>query len=267
MANNNLIGEDSYYDQKGITAISNDNAVVPRDRSGNVIIHLTSSLLIIEAIEKNILAESVLPTLDTQFNYFKFPVSTTIVDEQLDLDLDLDFDLSANSEDPVFARYKPSENRTINANQGYSGILMDDVVEGMMQRRTNSYYITKEIKNSGADLRFRIVIEHRYDSDDNEYSAAYFSLMKTTVENGIDRAYKTYESGNNGGVINQYEVQKLFIDELIPNETLEIGDVFNIGAQCLIDTEFRYHTINADTSYWVITDASKNVDEWNQEIN
>jgi hypothetical protein len=28
----------------------------------------------------------------------------------------------------------------------------------------------------------------------------------------------------------------------------------------------NYHTINAVTSYWVITDASKNVDKWNQEI-
>jgi hypothetical protein len=266
MANNNLIGEDSYYDQKGITAISNDNAVVPRDQAGNVIIHLTSSLLIIEAIEKNILAESVLPTLDTQFNYFKFPVSTTIVDEQLDLDLDLDLDFSANAEDPVFARYKPSENRTINAQGTYSGILMDDVVEGMMQRRTNSYYITKEIKNSGLDLRFRIVIVHRYDSDVNLPSAAYFSLIKTTVESGMDRDWKTYVSATSG-VINQYEVQKLIIDEIIPNESFEIGDAFNIGAYSLINQEFRYHTISSDTSYWVITDASKNVDEWNQEIN
>jgi hypothetical protein len=266
MANNNLIGEDSYYEQKGITAISNDNAVVPRDQSGNVIIYLTSSLLIVEAIEKNILAESVLPTLDTQFNYFKFPVRTTIVDEQLDLDLDLDFDLSANSQDPIFARYKPSENRTINANATPAGILMDDVVEGMMQRKTNSYYITKEIKNSGADLRFRIVIVHRYDSDiTNDPSTAFFTLMKTTVATGIDREYKRYQTSN-GGVITQYQVQKLVIDEIIPNEELEIGDLFNIGAVCGVDEEFRYHTINSDTSYWVITDASKNVDEWNQEI-
>jgi hypothetical protein len=27
-----------------------------------------------------------------------------------------------------------------------------------------------------------------------------------------------------------------------------------------------YHFVIADQSYWVITDASKNVDEWNQEI-
>ena len=126
--------------------------------------------------------------------------------------------------------------------------------------------LTKEIKNSGADLRFRIVIVHRYDSDiTNDPSTAFFTLMKTTVATGIDREYKRYQTSN-GGVITQYQVQKLVIDEIIPNEELEIGDLFNIGAICGVDEEFRYHTINSDTSYWVITDASKNVDEWNQEI-
>jgi hypothetical protein len=28
----------------------------------------------------------------------------------------------------------------------------------------------------------------------------------------------------------------------------------------------EFHTINAIQTYWVITDASRNVDEWNQEI-
>lgn len=266
MANNVLIGQDSYYDQKGITALSNDNTIVPRDQAGNVIIQVTSSLLIIEAIQPNILAESILPTLDTQFNYFKFPARTTIVDETADLDLDLDLNLNIDA-DPIYARYKPTEDNKINAGGVYSGIFMDEVVEGLLQQKANSYYISKEIKNSGKDLRFRITIIHRYDSNvTNENSKAFFSLMKTTVANGLDREWKTYEAPNDG-LIKQYEVQKLTIDEIIPNEELEIGDVFNIGAYCTINEEFKYHTINGATSYWVITDASKNVDEWNQEIN
>jgi hypothetical protein len=265
MADSVSLQQNAKYDQNGLTVLSNNTSVNERDSNGNVIVHTTSSLLIIEAITTNYLTESILPLIDTQFNYFKFPARTAVVDESADLDLDLD--LSANLEDPVFARYKPSEDRRINANSTYSGILMDDVVEGMMQRKPNSYYITKEIKNSGLDLRFRIVIVHRYDSDiTNDSSTAFFSLMKTTVETGIDREYKTYRESNDG-VITQYQVRKLVIDEIIPNEELEIGDVFNIGAVCGHNEEFRYHTINADTSYWVITDASKNVDEWNQEIN
>ena len=42
----------------------------------------------------------------------------------------------------------------------------------------------------------------------------------------------------------------------------EIGDTFGIGAFSGQDT----HTIIADQTYWVITDASKNVDLWNQPI-
>jgi hypothetical protein len=256
------------YYKNGLTYVSNNMSVIPRDEAGNITLQensTTNTLLIIEPTANKITTKSMLRIIDTQFKYFKFPARTNVIEEE-PVDIDLDLDLNIDT-DPIFARYKPSENRTINSNSVKSGILMDDVVDGMMQQKPNGYYITKEIKNSGADLRFRIVIVHRYDSDiTNDSSTAFFSLMKSTVEAGLDREYKTYVEPNDG-VINQYEVRKLVIDEIIPNEELEIGDVFSIGAVSGIDQEFRYHTINSDTSYWVITDASKNVDEWNQEIN
>jgi len=257
------------YRKDGLTYISNDLSVIPRDEAGNIILHensKTNPLLIIEPTANRITTKSMLRVIDTQFKYFKFPARTNVIEEE-PIDIDLDLDLNIEGQDPIYARYKPSENRKINANGTYSGILMDDVADGMMQQKPNSYVISKEIKNSGLDLRFRIVIEHRYDSGTaNELSRAFFSLMKTTVETGLNREWKTYEAPNDGAIY-QYQVQKLVIDEIIPNEELEIGDSFNIGAYSTIDEEFRYHTINADTSYWVITDASKNVDEWNQEIN
>ena len=256
------------YRKDGLTYISNNLSVIPRDEAGNIVLHengKTNPLLIIEPTANKITTKSMLRVIDTQFKYFKFPARTTVIEEE-SIDVDLDLDLNIDS-DPVYARYKPSENRKINANGTYSGILMDDVVDGMMQQKTNAYVVSKEVKNSGLDLRFRIVIEHRYDSgNSNEMSKAFFSLMKSTVESGLDREWKTYEAPNDGAIY-QYEVQKLFIDEIIPNESLEIGDTFSIGAYSTIDEEFRYHTINADTTYWVITDANKNVDEWNQEIN
>lgn len=277
MANNNLFSKvlDSInvdkqlkYHKDGLTYVSNNDSVIPRDEAGNIILHengKSNPLLIIEPTATRITTKSMLRVVDTQFKYFKFPARTTIIEEEpIDLNLDLDLNIKT---DPVYARYKPAENHQINANGIYSGIFMDDVADGMMQQRPNSYIITKDIKNSGKDLRFRIVIEHRYDSGNaNELSRAYFSLMKSTVANGLDREWKTYEAPNDGAIY-QYEVQKLFIDEIITNDSLEIGDVFNIGAYCTVQEEFRYHTINADTTYWVITDASKNVDEWNQEIN
>ena len=256
------------YYKNGLTYISNNTSVIPRDEAGNITLQensTTNPLLIIEPTANKITTKSMLRIIDTQFKYFKFPARTNVIEEE-PVDIDLDLDLNIDT-DPIFARYKPSENRKINAGGTYSGILMDDVVEGNIQQKPNGYYITKEIKNSGVDLRFRIVIEHRYDSgNENELSRAFFSLMKTSVETGLNRELKTYEAPNDGAIY-QYQVQKLFIDEIIPNEQLEIGDTYSIGAYCTIDEEFRYHTINEPTTYWVITDASKNVDEWNQEIN
>ena len=65
----------------------------------------------------------------------------------------------------------------------------------------------------------------------------------------------------------KYEVQNLEVDIVIPNSEFEIGDRFGIGAKAGQNNATEFHTINALQSYWVITDASKNVDLWNQEIN
>ena len=93
MSDSVSLRQDSYYDTNGITAISNNSAVVLRDQGGNVLVQPTSSLLVIEAITTNVLAESVLPLLNTQFNYFKFPARLAVIDESLDLNLDLDLNL------------------------------------------------------------------------------------------------------------------------------------------------------------------------------
>ena len=255
------------YQLNGLTYASNIPDVNKRDEAGNLQYDYndTSKLLVIEPIVENITNASVLKVIDTQFTYYKFPARTTVVeDEPLELDLDLTI---LEDIDPLYARYSPSEDRRILASNTYAGILMDSVQDGLMQRKPNAYYISKAIKDTGKDLRFRVTIEHRYDSGNtDELSRAYFSLIKSSVSTGVDRAWRTYEAPNDGAIM-QYEVQKLFIDEIIPNDQLEIGDTFNIGAYCTVNEEFRYHTITASTTYWSITDADKNVDEWNQEIN
>jgi hypothetical protein len=66
--------------------------------------------------------------------------------------------------------------------------------------------------------------------------------------------------------MSQYQVKTLLVDDVLLNSEFAIGDTFLIGAVCEHNEEFKYHTINAVTSYWVITDNSKRVDEWNQEL-
>ena len=262
--------KDTKYIINGLTVVSNNDSVNPRDTTGNIIVDGDSSILTIEGITYGIINNSVLPVIDTQFRYFKFPATTTIIDEPADLNLDLNL-----INDPIYARYKPSEDRRINegvinfiapyTGSGFSGILMDEIEDGLPQKNTNAYYITKEIKNSGKDLRIRIQIEHRYDTPDaDENSRVLFSLIKTNVDTGIDRSYRVYPESRFG--MSQYQVKTLVIKDVLLNSEFEIGDTFSIGAVGYPKEEFKYHTINALTSYWVITDNSKNVDEWNQEL-
>lgn len=260
------------YQKDGLTRISNNTTVVPRDANGNIILQQeldSNPLLIIETTANRITTKSILRVLDTQFKYFKFPARTTVVQEE-PVDLDLDLDLQLQLQDPVFARYRPSEIQRIAASADYSGISIDEVQDGLSQQKLNSYVITKDIKNSNVDLRFRIKLQHRYDAP-NGFGTAYFSLIKSS-EQGLNREYRTFENTSElrptvPGSINQYEVQDLIVDIIIPNSEFEIGDVFGIGAKAGQNNDTQYHTINALQSYWVISDASKNVDLWNQEIN
>ena len=258
------------YQNQGLTYVSNNVNVVPRNENGNIALQEdvdNNPLLIIEPTVNRITTKSMLRVLDTQFKYFKFPARTTVVDEDV---VDLDLDLDLQSLDPVFARYRPSEDRQIIASADYAGILMDEVQDGLSQQSPNTYTVTKDLKNSGADLRFRIKLQHRYDAPSG-FGTAFFSLIRAS-EQGLEREYRTFENTSElhpivPGSINQYEVQNLEIDIVIPNSEFEIGDRFGIGAKAGQNNNTQFHTINALQSYWVISDAGKNVDLWNQEIN
>lgn len=272
------------YRNEGITYVSNNNNVIPRDNAGNIILQegaTDNPLLVIEPISVRVTNQSLLKVLDTQFNYFKFPARIVVEDEpDIDLDLDLDFsNLEANELDVVYARYKPSEDRRIGTGdinrpgvERYSGILMDEVVDGLPQKNTSGYFITKEIKNAGTDLRFRIKLQHKYQADVTGYGTSYFSLILNSPDRGVIREWKGPYANNSisnptaFGSIAQYEIQTLNLDLIIPNGEFEIGDTISIGAFAGQNVDSQYHFIIADQSYWIVTDASKNVDEWNQEI-
>ena len=270
----------SLYQHRGLNYISNDTNIIPRDSAGNIVLQendVNNPLLIIDAVTEQFTNASVLKVLDTQFTYYNFPVSIKFDDASIDLDLNLQL------QDPVFARYRPSEDRPILEGSEYSGILMDEVQDGLPQQSPNTYTISKEIKNSGVDLRFRIKLQHRFDSFPNPeapfslYGTAFFSIIKAS-EQGLNREYRTFENttqvipnlSNIPGSITRYslafEIQDLEVDIVIPNSEFEIGDRFGIGAKAGQQNVYEFHRIFALPSYWVISDASKNVDLWNQEI-
>ena len=268
--------------RNNLTVTSNDLNIIMRDDAGNIQLETDSQLnqlLIIEPVATKIQLNSVLKVLDTRFQYFKFPASTRVIDDT-DVNIDLTIpELDAPVLDPIYARYKPSEDRRIvtgdtnlDDEQRYSGILMDEVVDGLPQQNINGYFITKDIKNTGSDLRFRIKLNHKYQSNLADYGTSYFSLILNSPNRGLIREWKGPFANNSisnpteFGTIYQYEIQNLNLDITILNEEFEIGDTLSIGAFAGQNDDSAYHFIIADQSYWTITDASKNVDEWNQEI-
>jgi len=193
----------------------------------------------------------------------------------------LNIDLDNLDVDPIFARYKPSadlepDQAPVSAGANfYSGILMDEVEDGLPQRVNNGYYITKEIKNSGKDLRFRIKLKHQYVAPTG-YGTTYFSLIKSGPDYPLNRAWRepfATTSRNAPDVFGSIwpgpdSAQTIYLDEIITNEDFEIGDVFGIGISVggVDKPNNIFHILIADQSYWVITDASKNVDVWNQPV-
>ena len=369
----------SFYLQNGLTAVSNNTAIIPRDSAGNIIItenSIDNPLLIIEPTARQINKQSFLNTVQTRFQYFSFPAIVFATGSFEPATINLDDILI----DPVYSRYKPTESRRIQIATP-SGILMDELVDGNPTQKINRYFINKEIKNSGANLRFRIKLQHRFDTPNSaDIGTAFFYIGKTTTQDGSNRTYlgpfynSNFENTQqqeafvqlindiiinaneyctlgqtnasdaevkatfilisdssspinsiilsstfidslknvlqddplNGlepasrsnlintnnqidilrpnlrstlltqldnyldqiqqatpGRIGQYGVQDLYIDVTIPNSSFTQGDVFGITAVCNINEEFKFHTINADTSYWSVTNADKVVDEWN----
>jgi hypothetical protein len=176
---------ESPYRLNGLTVMSNNPNIVSRDDRGNIILQEAkedNQLLIIETVRKQIQKRSFLDAVDTNFEYFSFPatIRPSVADVNINIELD---------QDPVYARYKPSENRFINAGGIPSGILLDEIVEGNPQTSVNTYYITKDIKNSGVDIRIRVKISH-YFLASSGFGTCYFTLMQSGPNKPINRYFR-----------------------------------------------------------------------------
>jgi hypothetical protein len=81
------------YKANGLTYVSDNINIIPRNTAGDIIIQQSASmneLLIIEPMVINISTKSVLRVIDTSFQYYKFPVSTIdVIDDNADLDINL----------------------------------------------------------------------------------------------------------------------------------------------------------------------------------
>jgi hypothetical protein len=262
------------YVANGLTAVSNLEDIMPRDSAGNVILNMSNDIpsnLIIETITEKYSKRSVVNALPTAFSYFSFPVAENVPPQDLVVDTDFS-DILPEIPDLVFARYRPTTNYSLPkpaGNVSVSGIEFSTVDTGL-QPRPNQYLITKQIIDLNIPLLFRI--KFTVNNLGSNAGAFRVSIIKNDTESGLVR---NYIPGVRSGDPNQYF--PIGGSPIIPaggsytfdiNETIQPsefirGATFQIGAAQSTNSNL---TIDSATSYWVISDATQNVNEFGEPI-
>jgi hypothetical protein len=162
----------SKYIKDGLTVVSNNTDIVPRDLNGNITVQ-SGSYIVIETNSFNIDSKSMLDILDTRFNYFSFPVQVT--SNPIDVDVSFDFDnISANYIIPVLtdSQGQPVNLRRINTSyptdwyyegESESSGIKELQFTGGVQENVNSYTITEDVlttlRQQNKTLMFTIQIQ------------------------------------------------------------------------------------------------------------
>ena len=267
--------ERSKYQEQGITRISNNDSVVKRDSAGNIELqeNKPNALLIIEPIYKKILNSSVVKVLDTQFNYFKFPVR--IAGESLDLNLDLDLDLPESDNIstnltitvPFDEQNQPQNFQRING-VGPNTWFRNDIEDpggfrelaftGGTQPRNNSYTITEPILNSlnerNKTLRFRVQTQYRTgDSSRTEFRLRLnrtnpkiyhpFKIIELVTEQNVQGETENPDN-TNGFSNNAYPF--FTMTYIVDMEDTQPGDIYTFSTVSSNAASF----ILAQNCYW-----------------
>jgi hypothetical protein len=164
----------SKYIKDGLTVVSNNTDIIPRDENGNIIVQ-SGSYMVIETNSFNFDSKPMLDILDTRFNYFSFPVQIT--SNPVDIDVNFDFDnVSAKYiiPQPTDSKGQPQNYQRINTSYTSSWYYNDGTISegykalqftGGIQENVNSYTITEDafntLKQQNKTLKFTIQIQWR----------------------------------------------------------------------------------------------------------
>jgi len=264
--------KNAIYQKKGITYVSNIPTVNVRDEAGNIQFKEDgpNSIVIIEPISTRITTKSVIKILDTQFNYFKFPARTTIVEEEpLDLDLDIDLNIqdqineavAADVTPPLPSEYKPSSDQRIPLGDwGNPSIInFSTVITGPAQLKPNSLVVTQELLDQLNALKtdtdtpiLRITgrIKTRY--NDTRRSAIGFSIGFATSAIRFTMDAPADDIVNNGDDIVKAKREGVYttnIDTSAGLSDLYIGQELQIRGWAEDSKNKRNHTVIANDSY------------------
>jgi len=271
----------SKYIKNGLTVVSNNTDIVPRDENGNIIVQ-DGSYMIIETNSFNINNNTMLKVLDTQFNYFKFPAQIIEVqDEDLNLDLNFETDnISANLiiPTPLDSNQQPQNIQkisTIFESDWYYGENAPDSsgyrelpFVGGTQPNANGYTITKEIldslKQQNKTIRFKFAVQYRSTIDQRTGIATRLVRSNRKIYNPLDLKFRKEQNANEqrtgvgapGDEINPYgftvrdyesDYPYLVVTYIVDLDDTKAGDVYK-----LLAASDSKSVILAQNSYWDI---------------
>ena len=239
----------------------------------------TNPLLIIEPIYKKILNSSVVKVLDTQFNYFKFPVRVT--ENELDLGIDIDLSLETDNISakltipiPLDSKNQPQNFQKIdvalpgntwyyNGERGTNGGFKQlQFAGGTDQPTPNSYTITEDMLNSLRDqnktLRFKIQTQYRTGNTNrtefrmrlnrrNPRIFHEFETIELLTEQNVTGESPNQDNPHNFTVKTTGDFPVLSMTYIVDMDDTEAGDIYNFSA--LSSNE---GFILAQNSYWDI---------------
>ena len=177
---------------------SKDPNIVPRDKAGNIMMQegaTDNPLLLIDPVTTRITTKSALRVLDTQFRYFKFPVTTQVTATE-DLTIPAFQQTIPKTElalpVPVDSRNQPQPYDRINTTYSSAWYVYDGATQSSgykelpwfyaNQIQTNAYTITKEmidtLKEQGKTLRFTIQTQFRLDASVDGKRTQYLLLFQ-----------------------------------------------------------------------------------------
>jgi len=256
------------YQKKGVTYASNISTINTRDEAGNIVYKQNEAnpLLVIEAIAENIINQSVLKVVDTQFNYFKFPARTNVVvEDDLDLGIDPDdFVVEIPQPEPLPVKYSPSTDQTLIESVDFSTLEFSLVNEGPAQENVNSFTVTQEILDLIPNyLKFTGVVTSYYNSNNN--SRAQFTItefdsngnaLPASRDNGSFNIPVYYPNGTDDeGKIKKEGTYTTNINLTISKTWLQLGHTYRIMGRTNDSNNNRFHTVLAKDSYIKITGA------------
>ena len=269
----------SKYQEQGITRISNNDSVVKRDSAGNIELQESKKnpLLIIEPIYKKILNSSVIKVLDTQFNYFKFPVR--VAGESLDLNLDVDLDLNFETDNisanltiptPLDSNQQPQNTQKISTSYSSNWYYGENAPDssgyrelpfvGGTQPNANGYTITKEIldslKQQNKTIRFKFAVQYRTSASTRTNFDTRLTRTNRKTYNPLTLTFNKQQnvSGGSDSENNPYgftvrdewaDYPYLVVTYIVDLVDTKAGDVYKLLAQ-----SGNPGVILAQNSYW-----------------